>query len=125
MIEMIFCLFLGLQIKHFFVDFLLQPPFMYKNKGTYGHMGGIAHAGLHAFFTGILFIPFGWLIACTACLFDGVTHYHIDFVKVNLGRIFKLKPDNSEWFWILLGFDQFLHQMTYLLLVFVAVNSLY
>jgi hypothetical protein len=36
----------------------------------------------------------------------------IDWAKMNAGNLYNLKPDNSEWFWILLGFDQLLHHLT-------------
>ena len=37
-----------LQAKHFLFDFVFQTPYQLKNKGTYGHPGGLLHAGLHA-----------------------------------------------------------------------------
>lgn len=40
-------LLLLLQIKHLVIDFLLQGPYQYLNKGTYGHWGGIQHAINH------------------------------------------------------------------------------
>ena len=51
-----------------------------------------------------------WIYA----LIDAVIHYHIDWAKMNAGKHYNLKADNSEWFWILLGFDQFLHHLTLL-----------
>ena len=47
MTNIIFLLLL-LQIKHFIWDFWYQPPYMWQNKGTFLHWGGIAHSGLHA-----------------------------------------------------------------------------
>jgi len=39
---------LWLFVKHFICDFPLQAnPWMYRNKGTYGHAGGLAHSALH------------------------------------------------------------------------------
>jgi hypothetical protein len=35
---------------------------------------------------------------------------------MNLNRHWGLRPDNSEQFWWLLGFDQYLHYLTYLLI---------
>ncbi len=41
-------LLLALFTKHFVCDFPLQAfPFMYRNKGTYGHPGGLLHAYIH------------------------------------------------------------------------------
>jgi hypothetical protein len=43
-----------LQVKHFIFDFYYQPPYMWQNKGTFGHWGGLVHSGLHALATGII-----------------------------------------------------------------------
>ena len=39
----------SLIFKHFIFDFpiSMQTPWMFLNKGKYGHPGGLAHAGLH------------------------------------------------------------------------------
>jgi hypothetical protein len=47
MLLLLFLLF----TKHLILDFLYQPPYQWKNKGTYGHLGGIVHAGQHALAT--------------------------------------------------------------------------
>mgnify|MGYP001494538601 CR=1 FL=1 len=46
-------LILLFQVKHLLADFIWQTGWMVRNKGTYGHLGGIAHAGLH----GLLTVP--------------------------------------------------------------------
>lgn len=111
------CLF----IKHFVCDFPLQSnPWMYRNKGTYGHLGGITHAAVHGVGTALVLVPFIGRAALMYALIDMVVHYHIDWAKMNLTRRHDLQPDNSEWFWILLGLDQLLHHLTYFLLVYYA-----
>ena len=35
---------------------------------------------------------------------------------------YNLKPDNSEYFWMLLGFDQLLHQLTYIGIIWIILN---
>lgn len=107
-------LILGLTVKHFVCDFPLQAfPYQYRNKGTYGHPGGLLHSGIHLAgalaVLGLLAPAFWWL-----ALVDAVAHYHIDWAKMNLGKRWGLRPDNSEWFWILLGVDQLLHSLTYI-----------
>ena len=59
-------------------------------------------------------------IALIAALFDCLVHYHIDWAKMNLNTRFDLKSENSESFWITLGFDQFLHHATYFIIVYYA-----
>jgi hypothetical protein len=58
------------------------------------------------------------LIYCA--LADFFVHYHIDWAKMNVSKRYDLQPNNSERFWILLGFDQLLHHLTYFGIVFYA-----
>lgn len=114
-------LFLGLFVKHFIVDFPLQGPFQYKNKGTYGHPGGLLHAGLHGLATTGLLIwmfTFGsWPLAFAIGFFDFVVHYHIDWAKMSINKKMGWGPLTHEQFWWLLGADQLLHALTYWLIV--------
>lgn len=114
-ILVLLCLF----TKHLIVDFPLQVPYHYLNKGTYGHPGGIAHATLHAAGTliALTLLGFALPVAGLVALVDGVVHYHVDWAKMNLNARLGLKPDNSEKFWWLLGLDQYLHALTYLAIV--------
>lgn len=112
---------LWLFIKHFVCDFPLQAcPWIYNNKGKYGHAGGLVHSALHGIGTfAVLAFWLGthaWIFALT----DAFIHYHIDWAKMYAGKRFNLKPDNSKWFWILLGFDQLLHHLTYFAIVATA-----
>jgi hypothetical protein len=110
-------LFTLLFTKHFIVDFPLQKPFQYLNKGTYGHFGGILHASLHGLFTALCF----WYWAPLSCLFlgliDAVVHYHVDWAKMNLNKKMGWGPQTHEEFWWLLGADQLAHALTYIWLV--------
>lgn len=107
-----------LQAKHLFLDWILQPKWMWSNKGTYGHIGGISHAALNALGTSIIFYMFFgifWIVF----LIDFSLHYHIDYAKMKILDMYKYSPYNPE-FWWLTGFDQFLHQMTYILLIWLV-----
>jgi hypothetical protein len=44
-----------LQLKHFIVDFLYQPEYEWRNKGTFGHFGGIRHSLKHAATSSFIF----------------------------------------------------------------------
>lgn len=117
----IWVLFL-LSVKHFICDFPLQAfPWQYKNKGTYGHPGGLVHASIHAIGTLICLAPLVGSISVIFAVGDAVAHYHIDWAKMNIGRVYGLKPDNSELFWILLGVDQLMHYLTYIVIAVLAV----
>lgn len=105
-------------VKHWVVDFFLQPRYMWQNKGTYGHAGGLLHAGLHALVTIFILLPvFRDWRAIVCGLVEGILHYHIDWCKENLKTRFQLDPTKHEAYWYLLGTDQFLHYMTYILIL--------
>ena len=108
-------------VKHFICDFPLQIlPWMYRNKGTYLHPGGIVHAAIHGIGTFMVMVFYDFTSAWVAGLFDMLVHYHIDWAKMNLNARYNLKPDNSQWFWIALGLDQLLHHATYFIIVYYA-----
>ena len=107
------------QIKHFVADFPLQSwAYQYVGKGKYGHLGGILHSGIQA--TGTLLIALAYGMPWWIALIDFVVHYHIDWAKVNINNRFKWGPTTHSEFWVLLGFDQLLHQATYLALILVS-----
>ena len=70
-------------VKHFVVDFPLQVPYQWMNKGTYGHPGGILHSTYHALATYLILLFFVDVVAaCYLSLAEGVLHYHIDWAKL-------------------------------------------
>lgn len=98
--------------KHFLIDFPLQTPYQYLNKGKYGHPGGLLHSGLHGLGTFLVlafFTPLAYLFAIA----DFLIHYHIDWAKVKINTHYGWKPTDDQ-FWTLLGLDQYLHAMTYI-----------
>lgn len=105
-------------LKHFIVDFPLQKPYQFLNKGTYGHPGGILHSGLHGIGTILVLWPYADLLwVLMMAVFDFVAHYHIDWAKVKINSKFKWESNKNEEFWVLLGFDQFLHWLTYCVII--------
>jgi len=118
-------LMICLTIKHFIVDFPLQNKYQWSNKGTYGHKGGILHSLLHGYFTlGILMFFVSWPLAIQLAWLDALLHYHIDWAKMNLNAKLNWKPNTHEEFWWLLGLDQFLHYLTYIAIIAIAVQNL-
>jgi len=114
---LLICLF----TKHFIIDFPLQWEYQWKNKGKYGHPGGLIHATLHGIGTYLCFIWFDITIALVFAVADAVVHYHIDWAKMNLNAHFGWKPESSEKFWWLLGLDQYLHALTYITMIGLLV----
>lgn len=131
-------LFMALTVKHFLADFPMQPPWIYLNKGKYGHPGGVVHAGVHLGLTLPILCAFGvafWPAFALAAL-EALAHYHIDWLKVWGGKKagIELKPDltRARWFFIgprvaigdlffwALGADQLAHFVCYYLIVKAA-----
>lgn len=103
-------------LKHFIVDFPLQKPYQWQNKGTYGHMGGILHSGLHGIGTLIILLFFTNIEnALFLAMTDAIIHYHIDWAKMNINKRFGYTLADEK-FWWLLGLDQLLHSLTYILI---------
>ena len=110
-------IFIWLMLKHTIVDYLLQKP--WKDKGIYGSKGGLIHAGHHVIGTfGILIFFVSFPLAVLLSVLDGILHYHIDFTKNNIKRIFKLN-NTQTLYWGLHGLDQYLHVLTYVLIIWL------
>ena len=116
-------IFSALCLKHFVCDFPLQVAYQYKNKGTYGHPGGIVHAGIHTIGTLVALSAFihPLHLVLGVAIMDGVIHYHVDWAKMNLNAWYRLTPSNSEFFWHLLGLDQLFHYLTYIGIVWYLI----
>ena len=112
---MLVWLLLALQIKHFIWDFYYQPPYMWQNKGTFGHPGGILHSGLHAITTFYLLFTFPVTAELAALIAAGefIVHYLTDYAKMNINRIKGWACNTHNEFWQLTGLDQLFHQLTY------------
>ncbi|MDA8847304.1 DUF3307 domain-containing protein [bacterium] len=111
-------LIIGLLTKHMVADYYTQYSWMMRGKGTYGAFGGLAHSGWHGILTlmvlNFLGINFWW--ALLMGLLDSVVHYHIDYVKTNIWKSRDYTPEDHAY-WMIHGTDQFLHLMTYVLIL--------
>ena len=98
---------------------------MLAGKGQLTAPGGYAHAALHAGATAALLVACGVAGPLVATMAAGefVIHYMIDFAKDRISE--KAHADRSpQVFWQLHGLDQLAHQMTYVVITYVAVTSL-
>jgi hypothetical protein len=120
--ELLFLILL-FQLKHFLADFAWQSGWMVANKGTYGHPGGIAHAGVHAALTVVVLLtaPVPVVTVIAIALGEWVLHYHIDYAKSQLNRRAGLTPSDKSY-WTLSGADQAAHQLTYLLILWLIIH---
>ena len=127
MVNNIFLLLLALAMlatKHVIFDFFLQTSYQRKNKGIYGHPGGLLHAGLHAAGTCSIFLvtTSTALIAVGIVVGEFLVHYHIDWAKEHIGYRMKWGPQQDAY-WRSIGIDQWLHQLTYVGIVLVLATA--
>lgn len=114
-------LILGLFTKHFIADFVLQTQYQLSNKGNYLHLGGIIHSGIHGIGTFLVFYWYAPYSAAILAIIDMLIHYHIDWTKVYINKKTEWNNTNPK-FWWLFGLDQYLHTLTYILLVASTVT---
>ena len=121
MIENILLLLILLQIKHWYIDFVNQSSIEVASKGIYGDGAGVNHSAKHAIgtmicilcVTGLPYIAYAGVLA----FIDFVTHYHIDWLKMNYGN----RDTQTPSFWNHLGLDQMAHQLCYLLIAYMII----
>lgn len=115
MISTLLVLLLLLQIKHMFADYYLQTKKMMAGRGEYFHLGRAQHAGVHVIGSLIVLVIMGTPVWALAVLLIGewILHFHIDYWKGSYSCRKELAPDQAA-FWRAFGFDQFLHQISYL-----------
>jgi hypothetical protein len=111
------------QLKHFIADFVVQTEYQWRNKGTYGHPGGLVHAGIHAVGSFLAALALGaWAGALALVMIaDFTIHYHLDWCKERFNRRHELSHADALY-WFSFGVDQFLHQMTYLAIIWMIVR---
>ena len=106
------------QIKHWYIDFVMQTNEMVASKGIYGDPKGVLHSAQHGIATFIILLFFvSPVLALILAGFDFITHYHIDWVTVNKG----CRDIKNPKFWNHLGLDQMAHQIVYVLIASIAL----
>lgn len=118
MLMLLFVLF----TKHLILDFLYQPPYQWMNKGTYGHPGGIVHAGQHSIATFLILLFFVPAAAGWVAVFEFFVHYHMDWFKMWYNKRKGWGPNTHAEYWYLTGVDQWVHALTYLAIVYFALT---
>jgi len=136
-IDMILLLVAFFLIKHCVCDWLLQSnhPYQFKNKGRYGHPGGILHAGIAALGSLVAILVWvGFIIpsrSAALCvvlmlmsskvwivlLAELFFHYHVDWLKVKLNHWLKLDMNKDADYWHLVGIDQMIHGLSYIAMI--------
>ena len=117
--DSVFELLALLYIKHWYVDFVNQSMEEVNGKGVYGNWQGVKHSVKHGIATVIVLLiaSVNWPSAVILGIVDFITHYHIDWTKMNYGN----RDINSPAFWNHLGLDQMAHNFVYLFIVWTLV----
>lgn len=116
----IFLALILLFVKHWYIDFVDQNDEEVKHKGIYGDFVGMGHSIKHGLVTALVFAivdPFAINVLLLGAI-DAVMHYHVDWAKMKFGN----RDITTKAFWAQLGLDQLAHYLTYLFLVWLAVN---
>jgi hypothetical protein len=110
-----------LEAKHLLADYFLQTPLMLANRGQYVHSGRASHCLVHIAGSGVALalvgVPIGLLALVLAA--EWVVHYHIDFAKGLWSSRMGHGPKDASY-WRAFGTDQFLHQLTYVAMVWAV-----
>jgi hypothetical protein len=125
-IYLVVAAFALLETKHLIADFFVQTRYQLAHKRIYGHPGGLLHAAIQACGSSPVFLLIQPSAAVGVSLIaaEFLLHYHIDWVREQLGHRWKLYPDGSSY-WRVLGIDQWLHHMTYVAFVIVLAGHAY
>ena len=110
------------QIKHMFADYFLQTPKMLAGRGDYLHMGRAQHALVHVAGSALCLLVVGTpgLLLAGILVAEWVAHFHIDWGKARWSDSQGHTPADAG-FWRAAGFDQALHQLTYIGMVWAWV----
>lgn len=121
-IESLFLLLVIYQLKHFIADFLLQHNYMLKKirPGWDFILPLSLHCLVHAVLTlgvCLFYKPELWWLA----IVDFCTHFFLDRVRSGPRYLGRYNDVNQTIFWWILGFDQLLHHLTHLWIVWMIV----
>jgi hypothetical protein len=115
-------------LKHFLFDFVLQPRKMAVTKGDSWPML-LLHTSIQGVSTMLLLfivsaciLPISINLILTLALVDFLLHTIVDKMSTQLYKRKKLHPMTHSGFWIVLGADQMLHQLTYILITIFIVT---
>lgn len=121
-----FVLLVIYQIKHYLADFPLQRQYMLKKVSPrWDFLLPLAvHCGVHAVMTlAIVLImkPELWWLA----IVDFAVHFVMDRIKSGPKYLGRYNDISKTSFWLALGFDQMVHHLTHIYIVWVIVQALF
>lgn len=111
------------QVKHFFADFVFQNVWMLqKARPGWDFVPPLTiHCGVHALLTlaVVLYVnsAFWWL-----AVLDFGVHFLMDRFKAGHRYLGRYSDVRSKAYWVSFGFDQMVHHLTHLYIVWVLVE---
>jgi hypothetical protein len=117
-------LLIGLEVKHYIADYLLQSAWILRGKGDFRLPGGYAHAGIHAALSLIVLLLCGTPPAAAAAIIvaEFIVHYALDYSKIRYSAGVQINSEPRK-FWALHGGDQLAHQLTYAAMIYFALRA--
>lgn len=106
-------LIIAFAFKHFLADFVLQTEYMdRKHYARNWTLPLLCHALVHGILTFFVVSRYGTTLAVVCAVVDTVVHFTIDAIKLHI----RIDPAKKSY-WFVFGADQFLHYLTYFILV--------
>ncbi len=122
-LEQAFILLSIYQFKHFICDFPLQRPYM-LNKIRDG-WDFVLPLSLHCFVHAIFTFALVWLVRPDLWwlgLVDFFIHFVMDRLKAGRSYLGRYRDKTKAAYWNSLGFDQMIHHLTHIYIVWVMVH---
>lgn len=123
-IYLIFVLLVVFQLKHFIADFPLQNQYMLqKQRSDWSFVAPLAlHCSIHAILTLLITLvvqPSLWWLAIA----DFVIHFMMDRFKAGPRYLGRFSNISKTSYWAALGFDQMVHHLTHIWLIWMLISS--
>lgn len=122
-IHLIFVLLVVFQVKHFVADFPLQNRYMLQKQRTdWSFVPPLAlHCLIHALVTLAITLAvkpsLWWLL-----FVDFLVHFTMDRIKAGPRYLGRYSDIGKTSFWVALGFDQMVHHLTHIWLIWMLVT---
>lgn len=114
-VELLLCLLIFFQIKHFLADFVFQNVWMLqKSRADWDFFWPLTiHCSIHAgitLITALIVNPSFWWLA----IVDFVVHFAMDRIKAGPRYMGRWSDMRSRAYWVCFGVDQMVHHLTHL-----------
>jgi hypothetical protein len=124
-LQTVFLLLVIFQVKHFIADFPLQFPYMLKklSPGWEFVFPLSMHCSVHAILTFLICmftVPSLWWLA----ILDFCVHFIMDRIKSGPRYLGRYNDVMRSSFWIALGFDQMVHHLTHLFIIWMIIHRM-